>query len=244
MLQVKTRREALVARGRRAHRRAALRRRRRPARLPARRLHSDRGRPERRARGLGALPAALSRSLPRPRAERAFLGRAAPPGRDHEYRQHPCPPAPRRGRLAQRRPLRASVALERRRQGQPVAVRARADQSALRLHRRWHALERHGKRRAIVAVAVARDFAAHCSALATMTWRASQRLGEQSAPATTRGATRETGYEQPRATLDPRGRLRSRSHTRSCGLGPRISAATTASTTYRALGSDGVRSAG
>ena len=41
----------------------------------------------------------------------------------------------------QRRPLRASAALERRRQGQPAAVRARADQSARRLHARWHALE-------------------------------------------------------------------------------------------------------
>jgi transposase len=59
----------------------------------------------------------------------------------------------------QRRPLRPSTALERRRQGQPAAVRARADQSARRLHARWHALERRGKRRTIVAVAVARELA-------------------------------------------------------------------------------------
>jgi len=69
----------------------------------------------------------------------------------------------------QRRPLRASAALERRRQGQPAAVRARADQSARRLHQRWHALESRGKRRTIVAVAVARELAGHCWALATMT---------------------------------------------------------------------------
>ena len=68
----------------------------------------------------------------------------------------------------QRRPLRASATLERRRQGQPAAVRARADQSARRLHDRWHALERRGKRRTLVAVAVARELAGHCWALATM----------------------------------------------------------------------------
>jgi len=68
----------------------------------------------------------------------------------------------------QRRPLRASAALERRRQGQPAAVRARADASARRLHARWHALEGRGKRRTIVAVAVARELAGHCWALATM----------------------------------------------------------------------------
>ena len=68
----------------------------------------------------------------------------------------------------QRRPLRESVTLERRRQGQPAAVRARADRSAHRLHQRWHALERRGKRRTIVAVAVARELVGHCWALATM----------------------------------------------------------------------------
>ena len=68
----------------------------------------------------------------------------------------------------QRRPLRTSATLERRRQGQPAAVRARADQTSRRLHQRWHALERRGKRRTIVAVAVARELAGHCWALATM----------------------------------------------------------------------------
>jgi transposase len=68
----------------------------------------------------------------------------------------------------QRRPLRASAALERRRQGQPASVRSRADASARRLHARWHALEGRGKRRTIVAVAVARELAGHCWALATM----------------------------------------------------------------------------
>jgi transposase len=68
----------------------------------------------------------------------------------------------------QRQPLRASNLLERRRKGQPAPVCARADASARRLHRRWHALERRGKRRTVVAVAVARELAGHCWALATM----------------------------------------------------------------------------
>src|SRR4051794_39274817 len=68
----------------------------------------------------------------------------------------------------QRRPLRESATLARRRQGQPAAVCARADQSARRLHQRWQALERRGKRRTVVAVAVARELAGHCWAPATM----------------------------------------------------------------------------
>src|SRR5712691_8023998 len=68
----------------------------------------------------------------------------------------------------QRRPLRESATLERRRQRQPAAVKSQADRSARRLHARWHALENRGKRRTIVAVAVARELAGHCWALATM----------------------------------------------------------------------------
>jgi len=67
-----------------------------------------------------------------------------------------------------RRPPRLSVTLERRRTGKPLAVRAQADRSARRLHGRWHALEARGKPRTIVVVAVARELAGHCWALATM----------------------------------------------------------------------------
>lgn len=67
-----------------------------------------------------------------------------------------------------RRPPRPSVTLERRRRGQPAAVKAQADRSGRRLHARWQALEHRGKRRTIVAVAVARELAGHCWALATM----------------------------------------------------------------------------
>jgi transposase len=68
----------------------------------------------------------------------------------------------------QRRPLREGGDVARRRQGQPASVRAQAERSARRLHRRWHELERRGKRRTVVAVAVARELAGHCWALATM----------------------------------------------------------------------------
>jgi transposase len=68
----------------------------------------------------------------------------------------------------QRRPLRESRTLAQRRQGQPPAVRAQADRSARRLHQRWQALERRGKRRTVVAVAVARELAPPCWTLATM----------------------------------------------------------------------------
>jgi transposase len=68
----------------------------------------------------------------------------------------------------QRRPLRESATLTQRRLSQPAAGRAQADRSARPLHQRWHALERRGKRRTIVAVAVARELAGHCWALATI----------------------------------------------------------------------------
>jgi len=68
----------------------------------------------------------------------------------------------------QRRPPRRSVTLERRRDGKPLAVQAQAERSARRLHGRWHALEARGKPRSIVVVAVARELAGHCWALATM----------------------------------------------------------------------------
>ena len=68
----------------------------------------------------------------------------------------------------QRRPPRFSVTLERRRTGKSLALRAQADRSARRLHGRWQALERRGKPRTIIVVAVARELAGHCWALATM----------------------------------------------------------------------------
>jgi transposase len=68
----------------------------------------------------------------------------------------------------QRPPSRRSITLERRRAGKPLAVQAQAERSARRLHGRWHALESRGKPRTIVVVAVARELAGHCWALATM----------------------------------------------------------------------------
>jgi transposase len=68
----------------------------------------------------------------------------------------------------QRSAPRLSITLERRRTGKSLAVRAQADSSARRLHGRWHTLEARGKPRLIVVVAVARELAGHCWALATM----------------------------------------------------------------------------
>jgi transposase len=68
----------------------------------------------------------------------------------------------------QRSPTRLSVTLERRREGKPLALRAQADRSTRRLHGRWHELEARGKPRTIIVVAVARELAGHCWALATM----------------------------------------------------------------------------
>jgi transposase len=68
----------------------------------------------------------------------------------------------------QRSAPRLSITLERRRTGKSLAVRAQADSSARRLHGRWNALEARGKPRLIVVVAVARELAGHCWALATM----------------------------------------------------------------------------
>jgi transposase len=68
----------------------------------------------------------------------------------------------------QRPPSRRSITLERRRAGKPLTVQAQAERSARRLHGRWHALESRGKPRTIVVVAVARELAGHCWALATM----------------------------------------------------------------------------
>ena len=44
--------------------------------------------------------ARVARPVPRPHPERELKRRAAPPGRDHQDRQHACAPAPDRSRLA------------------------------------------------------------------------------------------------------------------------------------------------
>jgi transposase len=65
--------------------------------------------------------------------------------------------------------VRASTAIERRRASQRPEVRARAEQAGLRLHHRWHHLERRrGLRSTVVATAVARELAGWCWSLAVM----------------------------------------------------------------------------
>jgi len=68
-----------------------------------------------------------------------------------------------------RRPHRASIVLERRREVCRPEVRARAELAGRRLHQRWNHLNNHrGLRSTIVAVAVARELAGWCWSLAVM----------------------------------------------------------------------------
>jgi transposase len=68
-----------------------------------------------------------------------------------------------------RPPVRASAPIARRRASQRPEVAARAEQAGLRLHHRWHQLERRrGLRATIVATAVARELAGWCWSLAVM----------------------------------------------------------------------------
>jgi transposase len=67
-----------------------------------------------------------------------------------------------------RKPYRPSRELIRRRDGQPPAVRERADHGNRRLHRRWARLDARGKRSTISAVAVARELAGWTWSLAVM----------------------------------------------------------------------------
>ena len=67
-----------------------------------------------------------------------------------------------------RSPWHGGRELARRREGQPAAVRARAELASRRLHRRWAAFDARGKRSTVAAVAVARELAGWCWSLATM----------------------------------------------------------------------------
>jgi transposase len=79
-----------------------------------------------------------------------------------------------------RRPLRPSRQRARRADGQPAAVRARAEAGNRRLHQRWCRLEQRSKRPTVSAVAVARELAGWCWSLATLD---DQQLGHDTAPA-------------------------------------------------------------
>ena len=69
----------------------------------------------------------------------------------------------------QRRPSsQPSRELARRREGQPAAVRVRAEAAGRRLRRRWAAFDARGKRPSVAAVAVARELAGWCWSLAVM----------------------------------------------------------------------------
>jgi len=67
-----------------------------------------------------------------------------------------------------RKAYRPSRELLRRREGQPAAVRDRAELGNRRLHRRWARLDARGKRSTVSAVAVARELAGWAWSLAIM----------------------------------------------------------------------------
>ena len=84
-----------------------------------------------------------------PEQRRAF---EIPPDEPHPYRKAP----------------RLGTTLERRQEAQPAAVIAIAWKAQQRLHRTWRRLDtERGKRRTIVAVAVARQLAGFVWAIAT-----------------------------------------------------------------------------
>ena len=168
MLDAKTRRDALDKAIAELAASEPVRRCRRPARLSPRRLHAHCVRVDRRARRLEQVP---SESLgpflgltpsENSSGERRRQGGITKTGNTHARRLLI------EAAWHQRRPQRMSTVLTRRRDGKPPAVQAQADRSARRLHGRWHALEARGKPRSIVVVAVARELAGHCWALATM----------------------------------------------------------------------------
>jgi transposase len=65
-----------------------------------------------------------------------------------------------------RRPPRRSTALSVRQAGQPAAAVAISWSAQRRLHRSWQRLERRGKRRTLIAIAVARELAGFCWSIA------------------------------------------------------------------------------
>ena len=155
------------ARDRRAAARLAVGSPGRPAALPARDRHADRGRAVRRDRRLRALRARRAADeLRRPGALREHDRPAAPARRDHQDRLRPRPPTARRGRLALPHATRGSARRSADRQdGQPAEAVAIAWSAQQRLHRTWTRLEARAKRRTIIAVAAARELAGFCWAI-------------------------------------------------------------------------------
>ena len=141
-----------------------------PAALPARGRHADRVRAGRRDRRLAPLHRLQHRRLPRAGALGVLQRRAAGPGRDHQDRQQPRPPAAGRGRLAPPPPARGPAGNWSPARRRPAAaVRARAEAGNRRLHQRWSRLDAARQAPApSVVVAVARELAGWCWSLAVM----------------------------------------------------------------------------
>ena len=139
----------------------------RPAAVPARGRHADRGRAVRRDRRLRAVrPRRAADELRRAGPVRVNDRAAAPARVDHQDRVRARPPAAGRGRLAlpQRAPRSARRSPSARTASPPEAI-AIAWSAQRRLHRTWTRLEARAKRRTIIAVAAARELAGFCWAI-------------------------------------------------------------------------------
>ena len=120
-----------------------------------------------------------------------------------------------------RRPPAKGPTLKRRQDSQPAHIIEISWQAQRRLHRVWQRLDtQRGKRRTIVAVAVARELTGFCWALATPRHRSPRRLKRRQEPlATTRESIRDLSMSSPprgpRSISDSRASRRNR----SCGDG-------------------------
>ena len=107
-----------------------------------------------------------------------------------------------------RRAPAKGLTLRRRQEGQPQHVIALSWKAQQRLHRTWRRLDsERGKRRTIVAVAVARELAGFCWAIANTDWPAPHHVGQGGGGnylATTRESTRGLAMSSPTHGAPPR----------------------------------------
>ena len=135
--------------------------------------------------GSPAPPSAPTRSG----AVRVLLGRLPGPGRDHQDRQRPRPPATGRGRLAPPSPVRVGKTMRDRWDLAPRR-RARGTKATGGCTPVGRFNERH-KRHVVANVAVARELAGWCWSLAVMDMT-TQAASSPRPVAAARGVTRET----------------------------------------------------
>ena len=161
------RRDALGADDRRARPALPMGQAGREAAMPARHRHALRGRAVRGDRRLRPFREPREADeLPRARPLREQHRPDTTARRDHQDRLPPRPPATCRGGLALPPPAPRGTTLQRRQQDQPAQALAISWKAQQRLHQIWRRLDtQRGKRKTLVAVAVARHLAGFCWAI-------------------------------------------------------------------------------